>query len=65
MDHRGHLLRIGLELGQIAAVLATVVSVAKTGFGPRAAVLLAISLLLTVALLRTPRPPLPENRDDR
>jgi hypothetical protein len=59
IDHRAHLLRLGLEVAQLAAAVGSVVAIVKGGFNVGAAALVAVTAVLSVALVRTPRPPLP------
>jgi hypothetical protein len=59
IDHRGHLLRIALDLAQIVAIVGALVSLVRTGISA----VTGVAIVLTVVLLRTPRPPLPG--DDR
>jgi hypothetical protein len=63
IDHRAHLTRIGLEVGQIAAIVGALVELARKGPGVTSGAAVAAAVVLTVILMRTPRPPLPG--DDR
>ena len=67
-DHGAHLLRLSLEMGQIATILVTIVAFARSRLSLLSGGALAAAVVLTVALMRTPRPPLPgdgDSEDDR
>ncbi len=58
IDHRAHLRRIAIEIGQLLAAITTLVLFARSGFDVRTAGALVAAVLMTVLLARTPRPPL-------
>jgi hypothetical protein len=63
LDHDAHLLRLSLEIGQIATIIVTIVAFARSGMSLASVGALVAAVLLTIALVRTPRPPLPRNGD--
>jgi hypothetical protein len=63
VDHRAHRLRLGLEAAQLVALVATGTGLVKSGITATTLTLLAMTVLLSVWLIRTPRPPLPGDHE--
>ncbi len=61
IDHGAHLFRLTLELCQLVALFGCVVLLVKTGVNAKTGAALAVAGILTILLIRTPRPPLPGN----
>jgi hypothetical protein len=59
VDHRAHLIRIGLEIAHIAAIVGAGVALLKTGVSAISVAAITVAIVLTVVVMRTPRPPLP------
>ena len=63
VDHRAHRLRLGMEAIQLVGLVATGISLVRRGITATTLTLLAMTVLLSVWLIRTPRPPLPGDHE--